>query len=74
MACSLEEVRRRHSFGRAGSGLLWNRVIPMPTPGMATADTADSEPEPFKYPMFLKSFHCIVRAGRCKPAFRTQPW
>ncbi len=50
---------------------LWNGVISMPSPGMATADAFDGKPKSFNQAMLSKCIKGIIRAGGCKPAFRT---
>ena len=44
----------------------------MTAPGMTTANAFQSKPASFKGAMLFYGFYSILRAGRCKPAVRTQ--
>lgn len=49
-----------------------HRIIPMPSPGMTSANPFKREPEPFYGTILFKCFNTVLGAGWCKAALRPQ--
>jgi len=52
---------------------LLHGIMPMPTPGMTTCNTANGHPTATEQTIFLEGFYRICWTSGRKPAFRTEP-